>query len=138
MSRPTLPSAAYAIVPKIGDADCTIACLAMAFRREYGEILVAAARVSKTVWKSGLSCPEMIRVARALKIRAVFTEKFDPEEDTGVLWVSFRDRSTEHAVVLVEGWIFDPEHTPVSMWEYDQYCAVQNAVPKTLLKEIVK
>lgn len=131
-----LPSAVFPIVPKQGEADCTIACLSMLLRREYGEVLAAAARVSKTLWTSGLSTPEIIRVARALKAVVVVTERFDPDEDTGVLWVSFRDRAGEHVVFLHEGLVFDPEHDPVSMWPYEDFCAVQNAIPKTIVKEI--
>ena len=127
-------SVVYPIVPKLGSADCVIACLATILRRDYGEVLCAAARVSKTVWQSGLSMPETLKTARRLKASAAFTERFDPEEDSGVLFVGFRDKTDDHAVVLIEGWVFDPEHTPVSMWPYDDFLAVQNAVPKTLLK----
>lgn len=131
-----LPNAVYSVIPKHGDNDCAIACMAFVFRRDYGEVLAAAARVSKTVWASGLSCLEMIRVARALKAKAIATQTFDPDEDIGVLWVSFRDNTKEHVVVLKEGWVFDPDHNPVSLWRYDEFLSAMNAVPKMLLKEM--
>lgn len=132
---PSLPSAVYRIVPKQGKADCAIACLAMLLRRDYGEVLAAAARISRTLWTAGLTTPEMIRVARRLKSRLVLSDTIDPEEDTGILWVTFRDRAGWHVVLLHQGLVFDPEHDPVSMWDYEAFCAVQNAVPKGILKE---
>ena len=132
----SLPSAVYPIVPKQGAADCAIACLAMLLRRDYGEVLAAAARISKTLWTAGLTPKEMIRVARALKSCVALSYTFDPEEDTGIVWVTFRDRTGDHVVFLHQGFVFDPEHDPVSMWTYDDFCAVQNAVPKGIVKEL--
>ena len=134
MPRPAQPNVAYHVVAKLGDADYMVACLAMILRRDYGEVLAAAARVCKTVWRDGLTPKETLRTARALGASAAFTSQFDAEEDAGVLWVAFRDQIQEHAVVLIEGWVFDPDHAPVSMWLYDDYLAVRNAVPKLLLK----
>ena len=134
----SLPSAVYSIVPKHGENDCAVACLATILRREYGEVLAAASRSVRTVWTDGLTMKEMLRVARTLKGCVMLVQTFDPEEDSGVLSVSFRDRAVEHAVVLIEGWIFDPEHNPVSMWRYEDYLAVQNAVPSGLIKEVPK
>lgn len=136
MSRPALSLAAYSIIPKLGDADCVVACLATILRREYGEVLCAAARVCKTVWRDGLTQRETLRTARALNATAAFTTTFDAEDDHGVLWVEYRDNLAIHSVVLIEGWVYDPDCRPVSMWPYDEFLSVHNAVPKTLLKVI--
>lgn len=136
--KPQLPHAVFRIVPKQGESDCVIACLATILRRDYGEVLAEAARISRTVWKTGLSTPETLRTARRLKATVIYTEHFDPEEDIGILIVSFRDRANDHAVALIEGNVFDPEHDPVSRWAYEEFLSVQNAVPKGLIKLVEK
>lgn len=135
------PRVAYRLYPKRGESDCAIAAMATVFRRDYEEVLIAAAKVRPHAWKSGLHWIDMPRVARRLKVKTR-TRKvlggvpdFDMENETGVLWVGYRDRTSEHCVVLLEGgWIADPEYDPVVLAEHDDYCAVHNAYPGGLLQ----
>jgi hypothetical protein len=124
------------IVPKRGENDCGIAALATYLRRDYEEVLLAAGRVSKNVWNIGLACTEFVRVAKLLGVKAQWFKTFNLEEDSGVLWVSYHDVSNEHIVVLNDGWIYDPEHNPVSCWEQDDFMRHNNAFGNALLKRV--
>ena len=135
-SKPPLPSAVYHLVSKRGAADCAIASLAFLTRREYEEVLIAAAKVDPHVWRTGLHATDMVKVAKRLQVKAKWVASFDPEEEIGVLWVSYHDSTKEHIVVLMEGWVFDPEHNPVSVWRYDEFCSANNAYGNTLLKVV--
>lgn len=126
-------SAPFRLYPKRGDADCTIAAMATIFRRDYEDVLLAAAQVSKHVWRSGLHCPDVLRVARRLKIKARWCRTFDSEAETGMLWVSYHDSAKEHCVVLINGLVVDPDHNPVSLWDVDDYMRAQNAFANQLL-----
>lgn len=135
------PRVAYRLYPKRGDADCAIAAMATVFRRDYEEVLIAASRVSPNAWKRGLHLTEMQRVARRLKIKTQVKKvtggrpDFDIESETGVLWVSYHDRTSEHCVVLLDGgWISDPEYDPAALAEHDDYLCVHNAYASGLLQ----
>jgi hypothetical protein len=110
--------------------------MATIFRLDPEEVLIAAAHISPTVWQSGLYCSTMLKVARRLKIKARWKENFDPDEDIGVLWVSYNDVAREHCVSLVEGWVLDPEHDPVSLWRYSEFMTANNAYGHSLLQVI--
>lgn len=134
MSKP-MPEATYRIHSKRGKADCAVAAMAIIFRRDPEEVLIAAAKFKPTVWTAGLYCTDMVRVARRLKLKAEWkvTGQFDPEDATGVLWVSYHDSTKEHCVALIEGMVIDPEHTPASLWDYDDFCRANNAYGNSLL-----
>lgn len=138
MSKPTLPHASYRVYSKRGKSDCAIAAMATIFRRDPEEVLLAAAKVSPRVWESGLYCTDMVKVARRLKIKAVwrYAGQFSPEDDIGVLAIGYNDNRNEHCVALIEGWVLDPEQNPVSLWEYDEFCRVENAYGNALLQVI--
>jgi ABC-type bacteriocin/lantibiotic exporter with double-glycine peptidase domain len=142
MAKPTLPHAVMQIVPKRGENDCAIAAMAMYLRRDYEDVLLAAGRVSRNVWNVGLSCPEMVKVAKLLGVKTQWFKTFnleeneDKEADSGVLWVSYHDVSNEHIVVLDEGKIFDPEHNPVTYWDADDYMRHCAAFGNALLKRV--
>ncbi len=135
-TKAALPSAVYRIHPKTGDADCAVAAMAFIFRRDPEEVLIAASKVSSTVWRSGLSCVEMTKIAKRLKIHTRWKTNFDTEDDIGVLWVSHNDTTKEHCVVLSEGWIYEVEHNPVSLWRVDEYMRANNAFGNSLLEVI--
>lgn len=129
-----LPSAVYHVVAKHGTADCAVAALAFVLRRSYEEVLIAAARVDPHVWTSGLHATGMSRVCKALGVKARWLKgEIDTEDGIGVLWASYRDSTKEHCVVLLEGWVFDVEHDPVSVWRYDEWCVANNAYGVSLL-----
>jgi hypothetical protein len=121
---------------KTGKADCTIAAMATIFRRDYEEVLIAAAKVSPTVWKAGLACTEMLKVAHRLKVKARWKHNPDFEDDIGVLIVGYNDKIEDHAVVLIEGWIIDPEWRPPTMWHHIDFFREHNAYGTTLLEVI--
>jgi hypothetical protein len=110
--------------------------MAMIFRRDPEEVLIAASHISSTGWRSGLSWPEMLKVARRLKSKTRWKTAFDAEDDIGVLWISHHDSTKEHCVVLIEGWIHEIEHNPVSLWRYSEYMTAQNAFGNSLLEVI--
>lgn len=128
------PSVFFRVVPKQGDNDCAIASLAWYLRRAYAEVLIAAAHICPTVWTAGLSCPEMIRVAKRLGVKAKWLTTFDIEDDIGLLWVSYNDSAKEHIVCLAEGWVLDPDHDPVVMAQHEDWMKVNNAYPKALMQ----
>ena len=130
-----LPNVFYPLVPKQGEADCSIAVLAWYLRRKHAEVLIAAAHVSPTVWTAGLSSVEMIRVAKRLGVKARWkTQQIDLDEDIGTLWVGYHDSTKEHMVDLAEGWIYDPEHDPVTMARQEEWMRANNAYPKALMQ----
>jgi hypothetical protein len=133
----SLPHAVYRVFPKRGENDCAVAALAIVLKRDYEDVLIAAAKISPTVWRAGLHGTDMIKVAKRLGVAMRWKPQLDPDEDIGVLWVSHRDSTKEHCVVLLEGWILEPEHNPVSLWRVDEYYAAQNAFANSLL-EVVK
>jgi hypothetical protein len=124
----------YRAHAKAGENDCAIAAMATIFRREPGEVLVAAAKVKPTVWKDGLSCNEMLKVAKRLKVKATWAMKFDPETAVGVLWVTYNDVPKEHCVVLIAGWVIDSDCDPVEVMRYVDYCASEKAYGTVLLQ----
>ena len=126
--------AGYNVVAKRGEADCAIAAMATIFRLSFEEVLVAAVKISPTVWRTGLSCNEMLKVAKRLKVKATWATQFDPSAAVGVLCISYNDVPREHCVVLVDGWVLDPECDPVQLWRYADYCAVQKAYGTFLMQ----
>lgn len=132
----SLPHAFYRLCPKQGEADCGIAALATYLRRDHAEVLIAAAHISKTVWQVGLGAAEMVKVARRLGVRTKWYEVFDIEEDIGVLWIGFNDSNKQHVVFLAEGWIFDPDHNPVSMAWHSEFTTACNGYAHQVLKVV--
>ena len=126
-------SAPYRLYAKRGEADCSIAAMATIFRRDYELVLIAASAINKHVWRSGLHFAEFPRVARKLGIRARWHTSFDVEHETGVLWTGSHDSTKEHVVSLIEGKIADPDHDPVSFWDYDDYYRATNRYGSHLL-----
>lgn len=136
MSKPPLPHIFFRLVPKQGENDCAIAAMASYLRLDHGAVLAAAAQVSPTVWTAGLAATEMVRVGRKLGVKLHWTSTFDIEDDTGLLWVSYRDNTKEHVVLLVEGWVVDPDHNPVVLGRHDEWMAAHNGFPKQLLRVV--
>ncbi len=132
MARRTFPEASIRLITQRGKNDCAIASLATYLGRCYEEVLIAACQVSKTVWSAGLSGPEHIKVAQRLGIRTRWVRRFNIEEDTGILGISYTDDALSHDTVLIEGKIFDPEYAPASLIDHDDYCRVLCAVPRAL------
>ena len=131
-----MPHAFFHLYSKRGKSDCAIASMATIFRRDYEEVLIAASRASSTVWRMGLSCKDMSTIARRLKVKTKWKHNPDFEEDIGVLMIDYNDSSKCHAVVLIEGWIFDPEHNPIMACRFDEYYRAHNAYGTALLEVI--
>lgn len=129
-----LPEDAIRLHVKRGKNDCAIAALASYLGRDYEEVLIAASKVSKHFWTNGLNGPDHIRVARRLGFRgARWTKAFDVETERGVLWLQYHDSAErEHSVVLIDGLIFDPDHSPPALTDCDDYLRTQNAKPEAL------
>jgi hypothetical protein len=132
VAKPSLPYPVVRLIPKRGENDCAVATLASYLRRDYEEVLVAAAKVRPTVWAAGMYCTDVARVAARLGVRGRWLKSFDVDNDSGVLWVSYNDNGLEHMVLLDEGKIFELDHNPVTMWDTEQFFGHYNAVPKQL------
>lgn len=136
MAKPQLPHAVTRIVPQRGTTDCAVACLAMYLRVDYEEALLAAGKVSRDIWRKGLSGGQIVRAARKLGHATRWIKSFDPDESIGIVWVQYHDRDAEHVVYLDDGVIFDPAHNPVSRWDCGEFFGHYNAYPLALLQRV--
>jgi hypothetical protein len=128
-----LPLAAYPLVAKRGTADCGIACLAMFLRRDYEDVLIAAARINPNVWHTGVYFKDFVRTAKQLGVKAWWRHMSDLDSATGVLWVTYRDNPREHVVLVIEGSVIDPD-APLCLWDdVDDFVGHYNAVVHQLL-----
>lgn len=134
MTAPTA-HATYRVIGKHGTADCAVATLAMALRQDYEAVLIAAAKINAHVWTGGLHATDILKIAKRLGAKkAKWSTTFDAADSRGVLWISHRDSTKEHCVFLLDGLVFDPDHDPVSVWDYEDYCAAQNTHGHQLLR----
>lgn len=137
MSKP-LPYPVLRIVPKRGDNDCAIAALASYLGHDYERVLIAASKVNRRVLEEGLTAKDIAATATKLKIKgswSTFHDHYDAN-DRGLLWVTYNDRPLEHVVMFVEGFIYDPDHDPVSLWDAEDYFAHYNAVGVSLFSKV--
>ncbi len=144
MSTP-LPPAAIKLHHKTGKHDCAIACLASYLRVDPEEVLIAAARTIKPgskFWETGLSGPEIVRVAKRLgfqvKWRKVSESNPDAlEEATGIVDIRLRAKADiQHAVLMVEGAIYDPDDHPITRWDAALFWQFYNAYPVAILEMV--
>ncbi len=85
--------------------DCSISALGMLTGTLYEDVLIAAASVNPTVLQTGMTWPQMRKVASLLGVVTRLARKYDITEDTGVLNV-VRGKD-DHVVFLWEGRIID-------------------------------
>lgn len=121
------------IVPKHGLNDCMVAALASYLCKPYEEVVAACGRIAPGFVKSGLDNDEAQRVARRLKFKTKWVRDYEMDEDTGVLTVKFNVGGKHHAVLLLDGRIFDLEDRPVVGWEPAAYMLAANVTPNLLL-----
>lgn len=137
MSAP--PPAAIRLYSKRGSADCAIAALASYLRADYEEVLIAASKSRGNVWKHGLDGPQMVRIGRRLGFRLRWRKIAEQELDevSGVLAIEHYDQpNTRHAVLIVEGAVYDSDDNPVTRWDADVYLRIKNAYPTQLLEMV--
>lgn len=129
------------LVPKHGLGDCVIASLSAYLERPYEEVVAAAGKVYPTFWRTGLENKHTFFISRRLGIKVRWVRDYDIEEDSGVLSINYIVGLKEHAVLLLEGRIFELEDKPVTRWEPDAYLAAHGAragclmVRETLVRE---
>src|SRR5690606_33138088 len=128
MADDTFPPAAIRLWPKRGDHDCTIAALASYLRRHYEEVLIAAAKVAPKCWATGLSGPEVTRVARRLGFRVRWrqvdqNDLAELDDLTGILDLRFWNKpQQQHVVLIIEGVIYEADDDPITRWDPLTYC----------------
>lgn len=127
----------YPIIAKRGHADCAVAALAMAFRLDYHDALVAAIRINPYAWSAGLTAAEVLYVTSYLGHRCEWrTLDALDVRDTGVLWLGQYYTPAEHCVFAYNGLIFDPDHDPVLVSPATDYLERHEAFGHLLLKEV--
>ena len=131
--RNPLPSAATRLHPKRGSHDCAVAAIASLIRRDYEEVLMAAARVAPQFWSEGLTAAQHVSICRRLGVKTTWLRAFDLEEDRGVLWVEYHDTAAKHSIYLDAGKVYDSDHNPVTMWDVDDYLRHACGFPVMLL-----
>ena len=100
---------------------CTIASLAALIHRDYEDVYDYAVRIYTDI-TGGLYTTEVKRVARHFKATLLYHRKWtEAAGDTGLLLVSFRERQTNHMVLLFNGVVYDPQEG--QLWEPDAYLA---------------
>jgi hypothetical protein len=122
-----------ALVPKHGLADCVVASLACYLGKPYEEVVAAAGKVYPNFWKCGLKNIQTTKIARRLGCRVKWVRDYDIEDDSGVLGLNYHTGSNEHAVVLIDGRIYELEGRQPTAWEPDAYLAAHGARPGLLL-----
>jgi hypothetical protein len=94
-------------------SDCAIASLAMYLGYSYEDVLRVAANVDRPHRaKHGLFTDQIRVIAKELGTPLRYSRTIDWEEDYGILLLD------EHAAVLRNGLIFDPDGL---IWEFDDY-----------------
>jgi hypothetical protein len=131
------PAAAVVqLTPKHGLRDCVLASLSAYLGKPYEEVVAAAGRVYPLFWRVGLENKHAIRVARRLGRRVRWVRDYDIDEDSGVLGITYNVGRAEHAVLLLEGRIFELEDKPINAWEPAAYLTANNARAGLLLVEV--
>lgn len=124
------PAVAFVrLVKQRHDTDCSVATLATFLARSYEEVLLAIKRpdvLSKGVYVRAVVAAAK-RLGKPLKLR----QRFDVENDTGILVVYSKTRDFKHLVVLMSGLIIDCQDATI--WDYDAYMAVYEARTMGLL-----
>lgn len=97
----------------------------------YEDVYVEVAKVDKKRSRRGLWLTQIKKAALALGHKLTYKRKYDLEEATGILSVTFEDEiPTDHVVVLWKGLIIDTDGT---LWDADAYFVLNKAKPTSLL-----
>lgn len=113
-----------------GLTDCAIAALSTYLRVDYEEVVIAAERLYPAAWRNGLDGVQIAAVATELGFTGRWLRRYDLSEATGIL--DLRERASRHVVVVLDGWIFELGHNPVTVWEPELYCQFFRAKPRNL------
>lgn len=117
------------VVAQRHESDCCVSCLAMLLGVTYEEALVAVSQVEPTVLKHGMYTNQVEQAAKSLGAKLRRRKVYDLESDAGILNV--RGKNFEHVVMLKAGLIIN---TDGSVWDYDDYLAVNKLKPGILLE----
>lgn len=98
------------------NGDCAVTALQLASGMTYESVLVAAAKVSPNVLVTGMSWPEIRRVARQLGFTTKLLRRgrYDLDEATGILNCKHA-KDGDHVVYLWEGRVIEPMFQ--SLWK---------------------
>jgi hypothetical protein len=107
------PTSVNQMVPVIEDNSCAMWCLAFYLGVSLPDVMRAVTLVDRNMGKTGLHTNTIKRVAKVLGADLRFRRFTDDASVYGIL------RLHDHAVVVRNGLIFDPEHATV--WETRDY-----------------
>lgn len=113
----------FRVETKHHSGDCAVACLAALLQQPYPEVLVVASKVQPLVLVEGLDNDDIIKIAALFgKVLEECSESdIDYKRATGILGMKtcLNHEEDEHAVVLSNGLVFDPEDGGV--WHVREY-----------------
>lgn len=115
------------LIPKHGLKDCMLASMATYLNKPYEEVVAAASRVYPNFWRLGLENGHALRIATKLKTPCRWARDYELDDDSGVLIITYTAGDARHAVVLLDGHIYELEDTPITRWEPDAYLAAHGA-----------
>lgn len=121
------------IVPKYGLKDCVLSAMSAYLGKPYEEVVAAAGKVYPNFARVGIENKDAIRIARRLKVPVRWARDFDIDDDSGVLGITYHVGRNEHAVLLLEGRIYELEDKPITSWEPAAYLAAHGACAGLLL-----
>jgi hypothetical protein len=116
-------------------ADCGVATLTMLLSEKgitYEDVLAAVTEEVPQLIKRGMYVPEIIRAAARFGVTLKQKRRYDLEEATGILRVTWKDRGGAHVVYVRGGQLFDTDGV---VWDPDLYLDSRGAVPRVLLVE---
>jgi ABC-type bacteriocin/lantibiotic exporter with double-glycine peptidase domain len=112
-------------------SDCGIAAVAMLLGLPYAKVSRAALKRWKAPHHSGIYVKEVIALARALGARLSRAPAgADLTEETGLLFVEFRDNKDRHVCALFEGVVVNPANG--RLYVPDVYLASSRTIVRSL------
>ena len=105
-------------------SDCSVAALAMLCCTTYEEALLAMGLNEPRVLTGGAYMKQIEVAANAFGVHLTRKQKFNVEEDHGIMYVSNHTWPHGHVAVLWNGYIVDTDGT---IWEPDVYQSVHAA-----------
>jgi hypothetical protein len=127
-----IPDVVIHMTPRLRSNDCAIWALHTLLHIPYDQVQLMVAKVDKKAGGQGLTWTQVKNVAKKLGTSLTMHRKYELDEDTGILGVTFIEDKPPvyHAVVLSGGKVFDVDGT---VWDADDYRVAKAAEFGTLL-----
>lgn len=104
------------LVPQQHNGDCTVACLSTLLGEDYEDVLTTFSHNAAT---QGTQTKQIIRAARVLGHKLRYVRRVALDTMTGIVVFGAKKWQRDHAVVLKNELIFDPQDA--TLWESDDY-----------------